>query len=123
MDGFLEGVARSPRHTSFYLSCGPADGTPIVFSTSIGSIPSPVKVWYSLTLMTACLGSTRQTPKEQKVPVAWKSFATPVALDSNTFGYRWDFEHVADETSRRRADNEVLAHSRKQSDSAMAQGL
>ena len=27
----LEGVARSPRHTSFYLSCGPGDGTPIVF--------------------------------------------------------------------------------------------
>jgi pimeloyl-ACP methyl ester carboxylesterase len=27
----LEGVAASPRHTSFYLSCGPADGTPIIF--------------------------------------------------------------------------------------------
>jgi hypothetical protein len=37
---------------------------------------------------------TPQTPKEQKVPVAWKSFATPVALDSNTFGYRWNFEQV-----------------------------
>jgi pimeloyl-ACP methyl ester carboxylesterase len=31
MDQVLEGVARSSRHTSFYLSCGPADGTPIVF--------------------------------------------------------------------------------------------
>ena len=31
MDGFFEGVVRSPRHTSFYLSCGPPDGTPIVF--------------------------------------------------------------------------------------------
>lgn len=31
MDKFLEGVVRSPRHTSFYLSCGPAHGTPIVF--------------------------------------------------------------------------------------------
>ena len=31
MNGFFEGVARSARHTSFYLSCGPTDGTPIVF--------------------------------------------------------------------------------------------
>lgn len=34
------------------------------------------------------------TPKEAKMPVAWKSFATPVALDGHTFGYRWNFEHV-----------------------------
>ncbi len=27
----LEGVARSQRHTSFYLSCGPGDGTAIIF--------------------------------------------------------------------------------------------
>ena len=27
----FEGVARSPRHASFYLSCGPADGTPVIF--------------------------------------------------------------------------------------------
>lgn len=31
MNSILEGVARSSRHTTFYLSCGPADGTPIVF--------------------------------------------------------------------------------------------
>lgn len=30
------------------------------------------------------------TPKEEKVPVAWTSFATPMAADPNTFGYRWD---------------------------------
>jgi len=29
-------------------------------------------------------------PKEEKAPVAWSSFATPVAVDANTFGYRWD---------------------------------
>jgi hypothetical protein len=34
------------------------------------------------------------TPKEQKAPVAWESMDTPVALDPNTFGYRWNFEHV-----------------------------
>jgi len=28
--------------------------------------------------------------KEEKVPLAWASFATPMAADSNTFGYRWD---------------------------------
>jgi pimeloyl-ACP methyl ester carboxylesterase len=31
MNQFTEGVIRSPRHTSFYLSSGPADGTPIIF--------------------------------------------------------------------------------------------
>lgn len=28
--------------------------------------------------------------KEQKVPLAWNSFATPAALDKHTFGYRWN---------------------------------
>lgn len=30
------------------------------------------------------------TPKEEKPPVAWSSFATPMAADANTFAYRWD---------------------------------
>ncbi len=28
---------------------------------------------------------------EKKIPIAWQAFATPAALDSNTFGCRWDF--------------------------------
>ena len=32
--------------------------------------------------------------KEQKVPVAWKSFATPAALDDHTYGYRWNFDNA-----------------------------
>jgi hypothetical protein len=38
---------------------------------------------------------TSSTPKEKKAPLAWKSFATPIALDSNTFGYRWNYQLVA----------------------------
>ena len=34
------------------------------------------------------------TPKEAKVPIAWSSFATPMAADTNTFGYRWDIKIV-----------------------------
>ena len=30
------------------------------------------------------------TPKEQRWPIDWKSIATPIALDSTTFGYKWD---------------------------------
>ncbi len=30
------------------------------------------------------------TPRAEKVPVAWSSFATPVALDESTYGYRWN---------------------------------
>src|SRR6185295_16581519 len=33
--------------------------------------------------------------KEDKVPLAWNAFATPTALDSNTFGYRWSYASVA----------------------------
>ena len=31
MPEMLEGIVRSARHTTFYLSCGPQDGTPIIF--------------------------------------------------------------------------------------------
>ncbi len=30
-----------------------------------------------------------EAKKEQKFPLAWDSFATPVALDPHTYGYRW----------------------------------
>lgn len=30
------------------------------------------------------------TPKEKKIPLAWKSFATPFAPDPLSYGYRWD---------------------------------
>jgi hypothetical protein len=33
-------------------------------------------------------------PREQKVPIAWTSFATPFAPDPTTFGYRWNYEMV-----------------------------
>ena len=28
------------------------------------------------------------------MPLAWKSFATPTALDASTFGYRWNHQVV-----------------------------
>ena len=34
------------------------------------------------------------TAKEDKVAVAWTSFATPFAPDRNTFGYRWNSQWV-----------------------------
>jgi hypothetical protein len=30
------------------------------------------------------------TPKEDRVPIAWNSFATPTAFDDITYGYRWN---------------------------------
>lgn len=29
------------------------------------------------------------TPREKKVPLAWSAFATPIALDTTTYGYKW----------------------------------
>ena len=37
------------------------------------------------------------TPKEKKMRLAWETFATPTALDENTFGYRWN-EQLAPES-------------------------
>jgi hypothetical protein len=37
---------------------------------------------------------TNGVPRDKKAPVAWKSFATPIAQDSNTFGYRWTYPQV-----------------------------
>jgi hypothetical protein len=34
------------------------------------------------------------TPREKKVPLAWRSFATPTALDDTTYGYKWASELV-----------------------------
>jgi hypothetical protein len=43
---------------------------------------------------------TPSTPNEKKAPLAWKSFATPIALDSNTFGYRWNYQLVTTNDSK-----------------------
>lgn len=45
------------------------------------------------------------TPRNKKVPVAWSSFATPVALDETTYGYRWNQDKVSKFDSR---DNALI---------------
>jgi hypothetical protein len=37
---------------------------------------------------------TPRVPREEKAPLAWTSFATPMAPDSSTFGFRWNYELV-----------------------------
>ncbi|MEY4387818.1 MAG: hypothetical protein RLY20_3101 [Verrucomicrobiota bacterium] len=37
---------------------------------------------------------TNGVPKDQKVALAWNTFATPMAPDAETFGYRWNSEWV-----------------------------
>ena len=39
------------------------------------------------------------TARDKKAPLAWSSFATPVALDDATFGYKWAKETVAKDGS------------------------
>jgi hypothetical protein len=38
-------------------------------------------------------------PKDQKVPIAWKSFATPIAPDPWTYGYHWNDQLVTKNSS------------------------
>ena len=37
---------------------------------------------------------TPETPKDNKAPLAWKSFATPFAPDPLSYGYRWNAQLV-----------------------------
>lgn len=39
-------------------------------------------------------------PKDKKMSIAWTSFATPVAPDPNTFGYRWNYPRVTKTDSK-----------------------
>jgi len=36
----------------------------------------------------------RSVPREERTRIAWDSFANPVAIDSSTFGYRWNDQLV-----------------------------
>ncbi|MCD6288193.1 MAG: hypothetical protein J7M12_03670, partial [Candidatus Hydrogenedentes bacterium] len=45
---------------------------------------------------------TPGTAKEEKRPIDWHSFATPIAPDPNTFGFRWNDRLVAKEDSENR---------------------
>ena len=40
------------------------------------------------------------TPKEKKTTLAWNSFASPVALDEHTYGYRWNQQMVTKTESK-----------------------
>ena len=40
------------------------------------------------------------TPKEERAPVAWTSFATPTAPDPNSFGYKWNYDAVTKTDSK-----------------------
>jgi hypothetical protein len=43
---------------------------------------------------------TPDTPKEKKTTLAWNSFASPVALDEHTYGYRWNQKLVTKTDSK-----------------------
>ena len=44
--------------------------------------------------------SSQYSPRDKKVPLAWSSFATPVALDDTTYGYRWNKDLVTKTDSK-----------------------
>ena len=43
---------------------------------------------------------TPEVPNEKRAPLAWNSIATPMALDSSTFGYRWNYQLAAKNDSK-----------------------
>lgn len=38
--------------------------------------------------------------KEKKINIAWNTFATPTAIDPNTFGYQWNYENATKTTTK-----------------------
>jgi hypothetical protein len=43
---------------------------------------------------------TSSVPKEKRASVAWTSFASPIALDPSSFGYRWNEQWVTRRDSK-----------------------
>jgi hypothetical protein len=43
---------------------------------------------------------TNESPDGSKIEVAWNSFATPMAVDSSTFGFRWNSKWVTKTVTR-----------------------
>ncbi len=43
---------------------------------------------------------TPRVPRDEKVPLAWDSFAIPVAFDSETYGFRWNQDLVTNVESK-----------------------
>jgi hypothetical protein len=62
----------------------PASGTPDPREATMYSFPGKGGATWRI--------YTSSVPKEERVPVAWSSFATPVAPDPSSFGYRWNYE-------------------------------
>jgi hypothetical protein len=44
--------------------------------------------------------SLLNAPKEKAAPLAWNAFASPVAPDATTYGYRWNYEMATKTNSR-----------------------
>jgi hypothetical protein len=43
---------------------------------------------------------TPSVPRDEKVPLAWNSFATPMAPDPHTFGFKWNYDLVSKKESK-----------------------
>ncbi|MHC4456611.1 MAG: hypothetical protein ACYS0I_05870 [Planctomycetota bacterium] len=43
---------------------------------------------------------TPLVPREKELPISWDSFASPMAPDSSTFGYRWNYQLVTRKESK-----------------------
>jgi hypothetical protein len=43
---------------------------------------------------------TPSVPEKERAPLAWNSLASPIAVDSNTFGYRWNSQLAARNDSK-----------------------
>jgi hypothetical protein len=102
---------------------GPEDDSVVVHritSYSKQALWDAVKAWFeggppasgAIDPAAACLHSfkggggatwkiyTPAVPRDKQARVVWKAFATPTALDSNTFGYRWNYQLVSRNDSK-----------------------
>lgn len=57
------------------------------FLKSLNNSEQPCATWH--------IYSPGPDNKEKRVPIAWNTFANPMAIDQNTFGYKWNYDIVA----------------------------
>jgi len=78
--------------TTWFEGGAPASGVIDSLGASVHSFPGRGGATWKI--------YTPSVPRDEKVPLAWNSFASPVAPDSSTFGFRWNYQLVTSKDSK-----------------------
>jgi len=78
--------------TTWFEGGAPASGVIDPLGASVHSFPGRGGATWKI--------YTPSVPRDEKVPLAWNSFATPMAPDPHTFGFKWNYDLVSKKESK-----------------------